>query len=125
MRRLLSDLGYAIHTPAELYGTREAALGAADEDWLAKVGQHGWTVIGRDLKIYERPSELEAYRRARVQVFLLPGQALAAELVYLVEVNLARIGVIAASRQPGTWRLTKAGPEPYDVARRSRRTRSD
>jgi len=33
-------------------------------------------------------AELEAYRRARVQVFLLSGQARAAELAYLVEVNL-------------------------------------
>jgi hypothetical protein len=37
-------------------------LGARDEDWLAKVGRHRWTVLGRDLKIYERPSELAAYR---------------------------------------------------------------
>ncbi|MGH3318839.1 MAG: hypothetical protein ACRDN9_01445 [Streptosporangiaceae bacterium] len=112
VRRLLTGLGYSVHTPWELYGSREEAEGARDEDWLAKVGSRGWVVIGRDVKIYERPVELHAYRRARVQVFLLPGQALAAELVRLMEVNLVQICVIANGRQPGTWRLTTKGPQP-------------
>jgi hypothetical protein len=89
VRRLLVRLGYAVHTPAELFGDREASLGVPDEEWLRRVGQRRWAVIGRDLKIYERPSELEAYRQARIQVFLLPGQALAADLLHLVEVNLS------------------------------------
>jgi hypothetical protein len=75
VRDLLTGLGYVLHSPAELYGSRDAALGARDEDWLARVGRHRWTVLGRDLKIYERPSELAAYRASRLQVFLLPGQA--------------------------------------------------
>jgi hypothetical protein len=75
VRSLLAGLGYILHSPAELYGSREAALGARDEDWLARVGLRQWTVLGRDLKIYERPSELAAYRASRLQVFLLPGQA--------------------------------------------------
>jgi hypothetical protein len=73
VRSLLTGLGYILHSPAELYGSREAALGARDEDWLAQVGLRQWTVLGRDLKIYERPSELAAYRASRLQVFLLPG----------------------------------------------------
>jgi hypothetical protein len=85
--RRLKQLGYVVHTPSELFGTREAASGALDEDWLPKVGQRKWTILGRDLKIYERPSELDAYRRARVQVFLLPGQATAAELLRLTIIN--------------------------------------
>ena len=114
VRRLFTRLGYAVHTPAELFGSREASLGAADEEWLSRVSQE-WVIIGRDLKIYERPSELAAYRRARVQVFLLPGQALGASLVHLVEVNLAHMCAIATTRGPGTWRLTASGPQPYDV----------
>ena len=109
VRNLLNGLGYVLHSPAELYGSREAALGARDEDWLARVGRHQWTVLGRDLKIYERPSELAAYRASKLQVFLLPGQARAAELVELVETNLAQICAISSSRQPGTWRLTVDG----------------
>lgn len=115
VRNLLTGLGYVLHSPAELYGSYEAALGARDEDWLARVGRHRWTVLGRDLKIYERPSELAAYRASRLQVFLLPGQARAAELVELVEVNLAQICAIASTREPGTWRLTSKGPQPYEI----------
>lgn len=120
VRRRLEELGYTVHTPAELYGSREAALGAEDTDWLPRVGRHRWTVLGRDAKIYERPAELEAYRRARVHVFLLPGQALVVELVHLVEVNLAAISAIAPSRTPGTWRLTNTGPQPYPIPGRRR-----
>lgn len=122
--RRLKQLGYVVHTPAELYGSREDASGALDEDWLLKVGQRKWTILGRDLKIYERPSELDAYRKARVQVFLLPGQATAAELLRLVEVNLAHMCAIAAIRQQGTWRLTESGPVPYDTRGRLQRRRS-
>jgi hypothetical protein len=122
VRRLLSNLGYTFHSPAELYGSHEAALGARDEDWLAKVSVHRWTVLGRDAKIYERPSELEAYRASKLQVFLLPGQALAAELVELVAGNLAEICAITSTRQPGTWRLTRNGPQPFEIPKkRSRR----
>ena len=107
-----------------MYGTREAALGAQDEDWLKRVGPRGWTILGRDLKIYERPTELEAYQRARVQVFLLPGQARAAELAHLVEVNLVQICTITASRRPGTWLLTKRGPELYEITGKRRQRRA-
>ena len=69
-----TGLGYTVHTPPELYGSREAALGAVTRTGLPRVGRRGWTVLGRDLKIYERPAELAAYR-ARLQVFLLPGEA--------------------------------------------------
>jgi hypothetical protein len=116
VRRLLAGLGYSVHTPAELFGSREGSLGAADEEWLKRVTGRGWAVIGRDLKIYERPWELEAYRRARVQVFLLPGQALAAQLTHLVTVNLRAIGVVTSGRKVGTWYLTETGPAEYDVA---------
>jgi hypothetical protein len=112
-----------MYTPAELYGSREAACGADDEDWLRRVGQRKWAILGRDLKIYERPSELEAYQRARVQVFLLPGQALAADLVHLVEVNLVHICALAVVRQAGSWRLTESGPVPYDARGRVQRRR--
>ena len=54
----------------------------------------------------------------RLQVFLLPGQARAAELVELVEANLTQICAIASTRQPGTWRLTSRGPQPFDTAER-------
>lgn len=115
VRRRLVDLGYVVHTPPQLYGSRDQSQGAADQDWLGRVGKHRWTVIGRDLKIYERPEELDAYKRARLQVFLLPGQAKVAELVELIEINLRHICAITPLRLVGTWRLTRTGPQPYDV----------
>src|ERR1039457_6773364 len=80
VRRRLAEPGYTVDTPARLYGSREAAQGARDTDWLARAGRHRWAVIGRDAKIYERPAELDAHLRARVQVFLLPGEARLAEI---------------------------------------------
>src|ERR1035441_3939381 len=68
VRRRLEEPGYTVHTPARLYGSREAAQGARDTDWLARAGRHRWAVIGRDAKIYERPAELDAHLRARAQV---------------------------------------------------------
>jgi hypothetical protein len=56
--------------------------------------------------------------RARVQVFLLPGQARVAQMIHLIEINLAGICAITVLRQPGTWRLTEAGPEAYEIRRR-------
>lgn len=44
------DLGYVVHTPAELFGTREAAMGASDELWLEKVAKIGWAVLNRDIE---------------------------------------------------------------------------
>jgi hypothetical protein len=124
VRRRLEELGYSVHTPARLYGSHEAAQGAEDTDWLPKVGRNGWAIIGRDAKIYERPAELDAYMQARVQVFLLPGQARVAELVHLVEINLTGICAITAGRAPGTWRLTKTGPELYQIPQRRRDRRT-
>ena len=115
VRRRLTDLGYIVHSPAELYGSREAALGARDEDWLARVGERGWVVIGRDVKIYERPAELAAYLGVGLRVFLLPGEAKVAHLVELIEANLADMCTYASARKPGTWRLTMNGPVQFDV----------
>ena len=122
VRKLLCDLGFVVHSPAELYGSREAALGARDEDWLLKVGVRRWTVLGRDAKIFERPSELAAYLAAKLQVFLLPGEARVAELVELVAVNLADICAIASGREPGAWRLTRRGVQAFEIKKTRPRT---
>jgi hypothetical protein len=67
VKRLLVGLGYTIHTPAEVFGTRDAALGATDAEWLAHVVKTGWAVLNRDTAIMRRPDELAAYRRAGVR----------------------------------------------------------
>jgi hypothetical protein len=109
VRRLLVDLGYVVHTPAELFGTREAALGASDELWLEKVTKTGWAILNRDTKIMRRRDELAAYRRAGVHMFYLPGEARVAVLVELVSVNLAEICTATSSRNAKLWYLTPEG----------------
>jgi hypothetical protein len=109
VRRFLMDLGYVVHTPAELLGSRKVALGTSDEVWLAKVAKTGWAVLNRDTKIIRRRDELAAYRRAGVHMFYLPGEAKVAVLVELVSVNLAAICTATASRQAKLWYLTPAG----------------
>lgn len=109
MRRLLVDLGYVVHTPAELFSTREAALGAADEVWLGRVTKTGWAVLNRDTKIMRRRDELAAYRNAGVHMFYLPGEATVAVLVELVSRNLAEICTATTSRTAKLWYLTSQG----------------
>jgi hypothetical protein len=111
VRRLLVDLGYVVHTPAEVFGTREAALGASDELWLEKVAKSGWAVLNRDTNIMRRRDELAAYRRAGVHMFYLPGEAKVAVLVGLVSVNLVEICTVTASKKAKLWYLTPEGLE--------------
>lgn len=101
----LRRLGYLVHTPPELYGSREAAEGTADARWLADVGQRGWVVISRDARILSRPDELAAYRSARVHMVLYPGQATRAELVAALEATLGEVCAIATRARPGVWRV--------------------
>ena len=127
VRRLLSELGYAFHTPGELFGSWDAAQGARDEAWLARVSKHRWAVLNRDTMILRRADELAAYRAAGVHMFYLPGQATVAQLVGLLATNLAEIGTETTLRAPRIWYLTPSGLEeivdrgsPRAVARRPR-----
>jgi len=109
VRKLLVDLAYAVHTPGELFGTREAAAGMPDTAWLSRVSGTGWLVINRDLKITRRPHELAAYRKAAVHMFLLPGEATAAQLRQLMADNLPTICTRGTERVPRLWRIHASG----------------
>ncbi|WP_213454136.1 PIN-like domain-containing protein [Rhizomonospora bruguierae] len=65
VRRFIADLGYAVHTPAEVFGRERLEAGLRDEDWLAVVGSRGWVVFCRDQHILDREWELRAYLAAR------------------------------------------------------------
>jgi hypothetical protein len=110
---LLARLGYRVHTPAEVFRTRADALGALDEEWLAKVARTGWIVLNRDAKIMERPTELAAYRAAKIHMFYLPGEATSEALQHLLERHLRDIITCASSRRPQVWRITSAGVMPF------------
>lgn len=90
------------------------------------VGRHQWAILGRDLKIFERPDELAAYKAAKVHVFLLPNKAKADVLLRLVHVNLAGMCAGARGHPPKVWNLTEDGIEPSEIPEqsRSRRRRS-
>lgn len=124
VRRCLTDLGYRVHTPGELYETWAQARGQRDEDWLPLVGERGWAVIGSDLKIFERPEELHAYRQAKVSAFLLPGESRVAQRLALLDVCLADMCTVCMSREVGVWRLTLKGIELYGLPKSGRRGRS-
>jgi hypothetical protein len=113
VRRRLTGLGYVVHTPQELYGSREASAGADDTDWLARVGPRNWVVISRDQKIHERQYEIIAYQEARIHMFLLPGQATAADLLLMVEENLQAICTASSGREPSIWKITPSGMRRY------------
>lgn len=97
VRRYIADLGYQVHPPAELFGRQRLNEGVADEEWLPIVGGHGWAVIGRDYHILTRELELQAYLRAKVHMFLLPGTATREQILSLVATDLAHVCVGQAS----------------------------
>jgi hypothetical protein len=104
----MRDLGYTVHTPPELYGSREAAEGTPDEVWLADVGRLGWTVIGRDTHILRRPAELAAYKKAKIHMVFYPGQATGEILVQALHATLADVCTASSRAAPGVWRVHRA-----------------
>ncbi|WP_440100891.1 hypothetical protein [Streptosporangium sp. H16] len=128
VRKLLGGLGYQVHTPAELFGSRDEALGVPDERWLPLVGQRGWLVIACDIRIFERPHEYQAYLLAKVAVFLLPGESKIEERKELITRNLSAMCSEASQLRAGVWRLTPRGLEVYEPPatrkKRARRARS-
>ena len=119
--RFLVSLGYRVHTPGEVFGSKADGYGAPDTEWLAKVARTGWVVLNRDAKIMERPHELAAYHAAAVHMFYLPGAATRDQLRHLVEINLADICGFASSRTPNLWRLTERGVVPISPPKPRRR----
>jgi PIN like domain len=112
LRRLIQAYGYIVHTPSELYGARILAEGTADETWLRDVGARGWAAIGRDTTILKTPSELAAYKAAKIHMFLFHGNATRAELVDTVAATLSDICTHCMSGTASVWRV-HGGPHPH------------
>jgi hypothetical protein len=121
IRRFIADLGYRVHTPAEVFGRERLEGGLKDEDWLPVIGAQGWVVYSRDHHILSRELELKAYLQARVHMFLLPGTATRQHLLDLVGTNLAHVCAVASARQPSVYWLTPYGL--VDLAGRKARRR--
>ena len=84
------------------------------------VGAQGWVVFGRDLRIMDRPLELEAYLAAGIHMVLLPGEATRARLVELLAASLAEICAVVVARQPNVFWVTSHGLIDYEERSRSR-----
>ncbi|QTI68532.1 hypothetical protein [Gordonia polyisoprenivorans] len=105
LRRRIEGYGYVVHTPPSLYGERKAAEGTPDEVWLRDVGRRGWAAIGRDTTILVTPSELAAYRRAKIHLFLFHGEATRAQLLEALDANLREMCTHCMSGTPTVWRV--------------------
>ncbi len=103
-----------------MFGRARLDEGLRDEDWLPVVGAQGWVVFGRDLRIMDRPLELEAYLAAGIHMIPLPGEATRARLVELLAANLAEICAVVAARQPNVFWVTSHGLVDYQERSRSR-----
>ena len=114
VRKFLDGLGYSVHTPASVFGRGRLDQGLSDEDWLPVIGTNGWVVFCRDQRILDRPAELQAYLKARVHMFLLPGSVRLTEILELLTSNLAEICALAAARKPNVYWLAKGGVVPYE-----------
>lgn len=125
VRRFIGDLGYAVHTPAEVFGRARLEKSLQDEDWLPVVGRSGWAVFGRDRHILDRDLELQAYLSAKIHMFLLPGEATRAQITDLLGLNLAEICAAAGARRANVYWLTAHGLVSYERRRsvRDRRRR--
>jgi PIN like domain len=123
VRRFIAGLGYRVHTPTEVFGRQRLDDGISDEEWLAVAGRQGWAVFGRDHHVLSRELELQAYLKAKVHMFLLPGTATRDQILELVSANLAEICARASARQPGVYWLRRNGLEDYPYRLRHRRRR--
>ncbi len=102
--RYLRELGYTVHTLAELFGSKDDANAQPDTAWLALVRRTGWVVLARDAGILRRPEELAALCAARVHFFLFEGQLTREGMVSRLDDHLSTIISIATSREPQvTW----------------------
>jgi len=53
---------------------------ATDEDWLTRVGRHGWFCLTHDRRIRYKPNQIDAVMRGGVGLFVLIGNATHSEL---------------------------------------------
>ncbi len=124
MRRFFENLGYTVHTPARVFGSRHAAEGTPDEVWMARCGENRWAALARDTKIMQRPDEVAAFRAARIHMFYYPGNATRDELVAAAEATLVDVCTYAVQAGGGAWRVhggSRPRVEPLTVSEFSQR----
>jgi hypothetical protein len=85
---------------------------AADEDWLAAVGQKGWVIITGDNATTKSPLFLQRLADSKAQVFILlglNGQTAEGKARCILD-HYARItALVAENEPPAMWRIGKHG----------------
>jgi hypothetical protein len=122
--RRLRELGYTVHTLAEIFGSKDDASAQPDTAWLALVRGSGWVVLARDAAILRRPEELAALRAARVHFFLFEGQLTREEMLIRLDEHLSTIISIATSREPQVTWIRKSSVHTEPLEKRKIRTAS-
>lgn len=101
----LRDLGFVVHTLADIYGERRAQE-VEDQEWIERAGREGWVVLTKDDRIRYRKVERDAFVAAKLRVFCLTTAKLRAnEQTARFVNNINRI----------LQRLRKPGPYIYGV----------
>lgn len=121
----IRKLGITVYTLASVYGDKRAQ-GVADETWLRRAGREDWVVLTKDDKIRRRPTEMEAFRRAKVRVFCLTTAELKAQQQARRFVNnMNRICSVPESPVPTSMACTRrdsnaSGPSSVSASELSR-----
>jgi len=82
-----------------------------DDQWMATVGQAGWTVIGHDKKFHEIRVELQAIQQHQLAVFYLWGANAKRwdKLRLFSKVYDKIVSAIQSERPPFIYRVYKSG----------------
>lgn len=82
-----------------------------DDQWLATVGEAGWTVVGHDKKFHEIGAELQAVQHHSLGVFYLWGANATKwdKMRLFARVYDKIVSVIGSERRPFIYRVSKGG----------------
>ena len=103
---------------------------AADEDWLASVGQKGWITITGDNATTKSPLFLQRLADSQAYVFILlalNGLSADAKAQCIIDSYPRIVDLVSGSKPPALWRIGKDGVarvvEFESILQRMRRNR--
>ena len=85
---------------------------AADEDWLAAVGQKGWIIITGDNATTKSPLFLQQLAGSKAHVFILlglNGQTAAGKAQVILDTYPSIVELVSGNAPPALWRIGKHG----------------
>jgi PIN like domain len=85
---------------------------AADEDWLAVVGQKGWVIVTGDKATTKSPLFLQQLAESQANVFVLlglNGETAAGKADCILENYPRIVSLVKDHKPPALWRIGKQG----------------